>query len=295
MQEIVLSNNILQLGILPDFGASVSFLTYKGRNILRPAEKTSPHFDANQSGMFVMVPFCGRIRGGRFIYWGITRKMKKNHIGISDPIHGDGWKSVWSVSKKSDNSVTLTLTHNKENGFPFSYQAELTYTLNDNNLDISLTLLNPEVLPMPCGIGIHPFFQKTKDMTIKFPSKMIWAHETDPIFDKPYPTPFSWQFKDGLPLNTQVFDTCFGGFDGQASITYPSEKYQINISAGQNFGHIVLYAPKNKNFVCLEPCTNAPNAFNLASNGVIGSGIKSIAQNQELHEHIRINISDLSE
>ena len=292
MQEITLSNGNLQIGILPELGASLSFMKYKGRDILRPTDKNTPDLDANNTSMFLMLPFCGRIRGGSFVYWGITRKMKKNQVGIADPIHGDGWKSVWQVSKHSNTSATLKMSHDKENGFPFSYDAEVTYTLTSDSLSVQLKITNNAILPMPCGMGIHPFFVKTKDMELTFPTKMVWAHESDPIFDRPYPTPEAWQFGDGKALKTSVFDTCFGGFDGKATLTYPTEKYEVKMTADEQFGHIVLYTPKGKNFVCLEPCTNASNAFNLASNGVIGTGIKSIGKDQSVIGNITLSIEE---
>lgn len=290
MQEIILSNNLLQVGILPELGASLSFMKYKGQDILRPMDTKNPSLDSNSAAMFLMLPFCGRIRGGKFVYWGITRKMKKNQAGIADPIHGDGWKSKWSVLKKNDTSATLQMSHDKEEGFPFSYDAEVTYTLKNNELVIETKLTNASILPMPCGMGIHPFFIKTKDVELKFPSKMIWAHESDPIFDRPYATPEDWQFKDGKPLKNKIFDTCFGGFEGNAKIIYPQAGYTVEIDADEQYGHVVLYSPKGKGFVCLEPCTNASNAFNLAANGVIGTGIKSIGKDQSITGKVSLKI-----
>ena len=121
MQEIILSTGDLQVGVLPELGASLSFMKYKGQDILRPMDMHDGTLDSNNAAMFLMLPFCGRIRGGSFVYWGITRKMKKNQSGITDPIHGDGWKSSWDVIAQSDSSVTLKMIHDKENGFPFSY------------------------------------------------------------------------------------------------------------------------------------------------------------------------------
>ena len=54
------------------------------------------------------------------------------------------------------------------------------------------------------------------------------------------------------------------------------------MTADEKFGHIVLYTPYHKNFFCLEPTTMANNAFNLASEGIIGTGIQSIGPNETL-------------
>lgn len=291
MQEIILSNAHLQMGILPELGASVSFLKYDKNDILRPMDTQNDTLDSNSAAMFLMLPFCGRIRGGNFVYWGITRKMKKNQAGIADPIHGDGWKSSWNVVSKTPSSITLKMTHDKEEGFPFPYTAEVTYLLKETSVVVDMKISNHAPLPMPCGMGIHPFFVKTKDMELKFPSRVVWAHESDPIFDRPYSTPTDWQFKEGKPIKNMIFDTCFGGFEGEAKITYPENGYAVEMSTEGPFGHVVLYSPKGKNFVCLEPCTNASNSFNLASNGVIGTGIQSIGKDQTLTGTIELKIT----
>ena len=68
---------------------------------------------------------------------------------------------------------------------------------------------------MPCGLGVHPFFIKDKDVCLNFKSQVVWSNEPDPIFDEPYATPTAWNFNGGKPLNNAVFDTCFGGFEEQ--------------------------------------------------------------------------------
>lgn len=295
MEEIILSNEVISIGVLPELGASLSFLRYKKGesdiDILRPMETEKDKLNSNNAALFPMLPYCGRIRGGAFAYWGILRKVPKNQNGITDPIHGDGWKSVWQISKKTNDSLTLVMNHDKKDfGFPFSYSAELTYQIFGGNLTIHMTVKNPTPLPMPCGLGVHPFFIKDKDVCLNFKSQVVWSNESDPIFDEPYATPTAWNFNGGKPLNNAVFDTCFGGFEEQAQIIYPMKDITIDITTTDIFHHVVLYAPKNKDFFCLEPCSNASNAFNLAADGVIGTGIRSIGPNQEISGQISFKV-----
>ena len=295
MNEIVLSNDYISVGVLPELGAALSFLRYckdgKKIDLLRPTDLKKDKLDSNNASMFPMLPYCGRIRGGKFTYWGILRKVPKNHAGIMDPIHGDGWKTKWVVSEQTKTSIKLAMTHNKsDEGFPFSYTAELTYQITDRSLIVQMSIENPSVLPMPCGIGVHPFFVREKDVELNFKSQVVWSNESDPIFDEPYTTPTAWNFDGGKPLKNAVFDTCFGGFQEQAQIVYPSKEITIDMTTTDLFHHIVLFAPKNKNFFSLEPCTNASDAFNLADHGVIGTGICSIGPKQSISGQITFKI-----
>lgn len=297
MKQIILSNASLSVGIMPDLGACLSFMRFhkEGRSIeiLRELNVDAQRLDVNNAALFTMVPFSNRIRGGSFVYFGITRKMAKNQSGLEDPIHGDGWKSVWHVVEQTPTKAILQLDHDKaKGGFPFSYTALLTYTLKNATLTIETEVLNPSALPMPCGLGVHPFFKKHADTTLQFETRTVWANESDPIFDKPYETPIAWDFKNPQKI-TEDFDTCFGGFGGDVIIRTPSQGVQVHMQADPLFGHVVLYAPKYKRYFCVEPATNANDAFNLAFRGVVGTGIQSIGPHQKLKGTVSLTVADL--
>ena len=287
---ITLDSHEIQLQISPEKGASLFSLKYDGLNVLRP---TGPNASIPQDySLFIMLPYCSYIQNGHFNYFGITRTVQPNQSNSNTPIHGDGWLSSWRVEQQTSDNATLTYTHNKESGFPFNYTASVTYKIINKALQITLSLINPSDLPMPCGMGIHPYFVEPDKAQLAFNSTHIWHHKNDPIFDRPYPTPEEWNFSKSLPI-TQDFDTAFGGWDGKASIVYPSEKIKIDITAEDIFHHIVLYHPKKADFFCLEPVSNTPDAFNLAAYGVIGTGIQSIGAKQTLTKTIIFSCEEL--
>ncbi len=287
---ITLKNKEIEIQVNPELGAALHCFTFKGINILRPA--SSQITNPMQQSLFFMIPYCSYIKDGRFNYFGINRHIPKNTTQFPDPIHGDGWQSKWQLEKQTADTATLTYTHQKNSGFPFDYNAKVTYTLIDNQLKIDLSLSNPSNLPMPYGMGIHPYFLNPKEAQISFVSTHIWHHRNDPIFDRPYPTPSQWDFSQGKGIS-EDFDTAFGGWDGVASITYPNQRLKIDIAAQDIFHHIVLYAPQGADYFSLEPVSNTPDAFNLAAYGVIGTGIQSIGDNQTLSKTITITCSNL--
>lgn len=277
----------MQMTILPRLGGSVASLTYKGRDILRPMKEGSQN--PADAALFVMLPYCGRIRNGAFSYWGIIRKVPKTHPDFKDPIHGDGWVGAWRVAEQTDARLALEYAHDKTKGFPFDYAATLTYTLTDAGWDMEITIRNPSPLPMPCAMGVHPFFPKTKDVVLDFNSRVVWVNENDPIFDKPYPTPNEWDFGGGKVLK-DAFNTVFGGFEQSAKIIYPDRDTLIEITTDDGFRHITLFAPKGKDFFCLEPWSATADAFNLAAAGVIGTGIRSIGPGQSISGRVSFKI-----
>lgn len=289
-----LSSGDFCVAISPRAGGSVLYWRRKGDDLLRSALNGAvDRRAADETAMFPLVPYSNRIRGGYFIYWGIRRTVPKNHPVVADPLHGEGWQTEWSVANCSADEAVLTFEHNGKSGFPFAYEAEQSFKVDNNRFIVSLTLTNKGGIPMPCGLGWHPFFPKDDDTTITFKNKNVWAHESAPPRERPIKTPPEWQFDKGLKISELELDTCFGGFDGKAEIVWPSRGRKINMTAYSDFGHVVVWSPAGENFFCVEPVTNATDAFNLASRGIPGTGIKTLEPDESLTETITFTVSDL--
>lgn len=284
--------------INPSIGGSLTSWTEKVENkevdLMRHALPESVEKKAaDMTAMFPLVPYSNRIRGGSFIYWGIKRTVPKNHPFVADPLHGEGWQREWNVIEQSATKAVIQFEHNGRDGFPFAYQATETFEVEDSKLIVSLKLTNKGGIPMPCGLGWHPFFEKDSDTIVQFKNKMLWAHEALPPREKPIKVSPEWAFEKGLNINTVDLDTCFGGFDGKVEVTWPSRNRRITMTALHDFGHVVVWTPKGENFFCVEPVTNATDAFNLASRGVIGTGIKTIEPKESLSEKLILEKFDI--
>lgn len=288
---IELKNEILSIGVLPETGASLNYLKYKGTDILRPS--STNEMESNQTSLFPMLPYASFIEGGHFPYYGITRKVEKNSPFSKYPMHGDIWRSKLAVKNKAENAITLSYQHDRTKGFPFSYSAEISYILKENTLEIVFGIQNDSVLPMPYGMGIHPFFKKDTDTLIKFEAPKIWFRGDDPILGHPYTAPTNLDFKEPKIVPANGSNISFGSWNSRASIIYPNKNISVDILADNSFRHLILYAPKGKDFFCLEPVTNTPDAFNLASLGIVGTGIQSLGPKQSTSGKITLTMKGL--
>ena len=294
-QIVHLENDFIKVGISPDCGASLAYFQLKNAknfNIMRCSDlKTKRKKDVLYMSMFAMIPYPFRIKSGEFTYWGIKRFVPQTHPKFDCPIHGDGWCSKWTVVSKDETSVKLSLNHDKKKGYPFSYEALIVYRLDEKKLNVELSLTNRALMPMPCGFGLHPFFTRTSDVKLTFNTKNVWYNGNDPI-DFPYKTPEIWSFKESKKLGDTIFDTCFGGFDGTAKIEWPKEKVSVRLDCDDLFSHVALYAPYRRNFFCLEPATMTCDAFNLASKGIIGTGIQSIGKDETITGNVSFTVEE---
>ena len=288
---IEIRNNFIQLGILPETGGAIAYLKYKGKDILRPSQAGEQ--EANQCSLFPMLPYTSFIQEGHFPYFGITRHVPKNCPFSRFPMHGDVWRSSLKVENTTENSILLSYRHDKSEGFPFSYSAKVEYKLNQDTLMIIETLQNDASLPMPYGMGIHPFFVKDNDTSIQFEAAKIWFRGGDPILGHPYTAPTDLDFKSSKLVPANGANVSFGSWNSKAKITYPTKDIVIDILADNTFRHLILYAPKGKDFFCLEPVTNTPDAFNLASSGIVGTGIQSLGPKQTATGKIEFTMKGL--
>lgn len=276
MNQIILKNDKISVGILPECGGSLSFFKYLGQDVLRPTDENQ--FDSNLSALFVMIPYASFITNGKFPYFGITRSVAVNSNISEYPIHGDVWQQKLQIVQQNDSIVELKLVHKKENGFPYNYTAGVIYELKDGKLLITLKLKNDTPLPMPYGLGIHPFFKRNKKTKIQYNAQNIWYCGGDPIMGHPYPISKDLNFTEAKILPHIGLNISVDNWDGIAQVI--QDNYSVTIQADNSFGHLTLYAPRGKDFFCLEPVSHTPDAFNLAAQGIVGTGIQTLGPNE---------------
>lgn len=271
---ITLAAGGLEAKISPDRGGSLLSLTYTKGNAKFDLLK---EVDDGHPAMFPMVPYANRIRGGNFIHFGIKRSVPQTDPKVEDPIHGDGWINPWKAEASSAKGVTLVYKHAKgTKGFPLPYTAEQTFSIANNKLSIKLKVTNTGELPMPVGMGFHPYFRRTQDVKLQFRNRTVWANEALPPRNRPYKTPDEWDFETKKALGRLTCDLCFGNYDGTAIIEYPKEGFRIRMETKPETNHVMLFAPSGSDYFCVEPSTQTTDAFNLASQGIIGTGIQTL-------------------
>lgn len=295
---IELGNSNVKIAVSPEAGASLAYFKFvngdKTIDVMRPAtEKALNDREANNFAMYPILPYVSHIHEGFFVYWGIKRTVPANVSFDKEPLDGDGWRNVWTVKSSDSTGVTLYYNHDGKTGFPFVYEAEVTYKVLEKGFMIHISLKNTGLLPMPCAMGVHPFFPKSKDVILKMHNKNVWEHMGTPLRDKPYKVSSDWSFEEGRALNGMVLDTSFGGFEGEAELTWPSQKLHLRVKAYEEFNHVIVFIPENKNYFSVEPVTSSTDAFNLASRGVTGTGIKSIGPQETIEATVEFLVDKL--
>jgi aldose 1-epimerase len=253
----------LALDLAPECGGSIARFAVDGKgDILRPATvEALVSGKGNDTACYPLVPFSNRIADGRLTFDGETFKLAANWPGQRHPMHGDGWSRSWEVAHSDARSAELTYEHDGLLGWPFRYRARQSFRLDESRLVVSISLENLERRTVPGGLGLHPFFVRNADSDLTCRTAGVWLADAEVIPTEHVPVPASWDFAEPRRVEEVVLDNCFDGWDGQATMRWPSRKLAVDLSASETFRHLVIFTPPQRPFFCVEPVSHANGAI----------------------------------
>jgi aldose 1-epimerase len=269
MTLLSLKTGRLAVILAPDAGGSIARCTVDGADIMRPmAAADIDSGRGNNASSYPLVPFAGRIGGGRLVFQGETIELAPNWPGVRHPMHGDGWWHVWQVVRSDARSAVLSYRHEpaqQPGGWPFRYHAEQHFLLEDERLTMRMALENLEDRTVPGGIGFHPFFVRDADSRLTCRAQTVWRMDAEILPLERIPVPPEWDFSGGRKVNDVALDTAFEGWDGRATLVWPQRRLRLDLKASQTLAHhLVLYLPPGQSFFCVEPLSHTPGQVQLS-------------------------------
>lgn len=301
-ETVTLHNDHLRLEIHPAAGASIVALEVRHEASLLPVLRPTP-LEAVASGnsslmsCFVLAPFSNRLRDARFRFRGRTYQLRAN-TAEGYAIHGDVRKRPWKEGARSAERISFAIDSRDfaDANFPFPYRVELEYALEGATLAATACLTSAADQAMPAGLGFHPYYRRTlldPAEQVEIAARVSGAYPELVPTEGPRPLEPGEDFSGGRPLGDASFDTCFAGWDGRATVTWPGSRIRARIEADPVLEHLILFAPPGKTFFALEPVSNANNGFNLAALGVPDAGVRVLAPEESLRGGFRIAIEKL--
>jgi len=155
-------------------------------------------------------------------------------------------------------------------------QGDMTYRLQDGALEVRTTITNHSAEAMPVSIGFHPYYQLSDSprdewqLTVGARTHWLLAQnkvptgETEPI-EKIFPDPRA------ASLRAADLDDVFGDLvrdgQGRATMAIVGKSQRLDLVLGANYRSVVIWAPKDRDFICVEPMAGITDAINLAHKG----------------------------
>jgi len=280
-ETVTLLAGDVRVDIKPALGGAVTRFSKGGIDLFRRASPAVS--DVVQTGCFPLVPFCNRIRDGRFAFDGKEVRLTPNLPPQRHPLHGQGWREPWRVSDFGDFAVTLDYRH-RPGEWPWAYLARQRFEVDEAGLTITLECRNEADGPMPCGLGFHPFFDAPPDTVLDTRVSGVWTidEEIMPVALEPAVGRYDLAERN---IAGADLDNGYEGWSGSAEVRWPSRGAGVRItSAAPRFQ---VYAPADLPVLCAEPVTNANDALSRPSSEWPSLGIEVLQPGEALRLEAR--------
>ncbi len=259
-QLIALKQGDMRLELIPNLGGSISALTWREHDILRPTPLDN--VEITEVSSFPLVPVVNRIPDGRFTFDGKEVDLDANFMGLPDFIHGFGWRNSWRVDKHSETQVELSYRYAAEN-WPWEFEARQIFTLTDRALRIELSVENLSESIMPADLGFHPYFPTTPDTRLFANYQGHWENNDKGHALRRVPGSYRQDFTKGAGLSEPVMtDQTHYGWDGKATLREQGRP-DITIRAHENITNLHIFFPPNGNYAAIEPTLGRGNPFSV--------------------------------
>lgn len=243
-----------RLVLRPELGGAVASLSCGGLDVLRPMPEGS--VEILDAGCFPLTPYANRITGGRFVFEGREIELPVLPAFAPHALHGDGWRSAWSVEAQDGASVTLAHRH-EAGAWPWAYEARQVFTLTGQGLHVALSMTNLSDTSMPAGLGLHPYFPVEPQTRLTLEATQVWGGGLDEVPATLLPVTQVHDWSGGPRVADAPFVDHAYVASGPAVLCGPGRT--TTVTASDNAGWRHVYAP-GADFCCIEPVTHRPNA-----------------------------------
>ena len=232
--------------------------------------------DPLATACFPLLPYSSRIKNGHFSFAGESHQLPLNFGDHPHSIHGVGWQSLWQVKEHSDNQAVLELSHDGA-GWPFPFYASQTFTLENSTLSHEIAITNQADIAAPAGLGMHPYFLRHGRAELRAAVDAVWLTDETCLPTERVPCPDHWNLSAGADVDGLLCDNQFESWNRHAQILWPDKNMSLELTASEGIERLVVYAPKNEKFFCVEPVSHMTDAFNRAANCDENTGMRILA------------------
>lgn len=245
----------------------------------------------SRSGIPILFPFAGRIRGGQYRYRGREYQLECND-NRGNAIHGFVYTRPWRVVAQTGTSVTGEFQASIDDPailklWPADFRIRATYAVKGTQLLSRYEVANTGDGPLPWWFGTHPYFRlslrggRSEDAVIRFAVGDQWELADLLPTSMRIPVPDAAELAAGTRVGSREFDNVFGRLKisqrpWEGSVTDAAAGLTTVTRFAEPFRECVVFIPPHREAICLEPYSAAPNAFELAEQG-IDCGLSELA------------------
>lgn len=280
--------------LAPELGGRITTCTLVDPNgLTRPVLHPYPeqHTDLahwGKGGLYPLMPYSGRLRDAKIHGDGRIWSLAP-YEGSVHTLHGIAHRRPWVVQRQEASALTLQYRHVPDEHWPWPFDAQMAVSLDEHALAVTLTLTNAGDRPMPGGLGMHPYMPVGAQHELQF-------HASAPcVFDDDYlMRPAAAVPVQSLPQKIELDEAgqsevtrMHALWDGQLNSV--CDGHVLGLHAQGALTHLIVHRPRASPYVCIEPVSHLPDAFNLASPDSDWMGAVTLAPGRSLSGRLTLS------
>ncbi|HUN57777.1 MAG TPA: aldose 1-epimerase [Candidatus Binataceae bacterium] len=286
----------LEAIFLPAHGMIGASLRHKGVEMLGRVEDLQVAAEkGSTAGIPFLYPWANRLSESHYSVLGqrVSLNLSSPLIHVDEhglPMHGVPWPLLlWAVSERRQDFAKAFLDWSSGDLlaiFPFRHRVELEVTIQPNSLTIATTIAADSAVSVPISFGFHPYLRIPKlprtKWHLQLPAmrKLVLDSRGIPAGDEEASSGFDAQ------LGEMSFDDGFALMQGQASFAVAGAGRTVSVDLVDGFPYAQVYAPKDKDYLALEPMTAPTSAL------TSGSGLRFVDAGERFRAVFRIRIEN---
>lgn len=236
----------------------------------------------------ILFPIIGTLKNNSFSY-------KGNEYHLSR--HGFARDMEFDLIQKSENSATFSLSSSTETRkvFPFDFELQIKYSLNENKLIIEYKVVNKNEEVLPFSIGAHPAFALTKP----FENYSLAFEQTEKLTSYQLENDLISEISETINLNKNKLPLSYSLFEKDALIFKTLKSRSIDILENRapllrisfdDFPNLGIWTKNKAPFLCIEPWLGYSDTINCSGNILEKEGIQLLKGNKTFNSTFSIEI-----
>lgn len=236
----------------------------------------------------VLFPIVGQLKNDTY-----TLNQKEYSL----PRHGFARNYEFDVIQKTETSVTFSLSENNETlaQYPFYFELQISYTLEENKLTIAYLVKNKSNSKMPFSLGAHPAFAIDADFENY---ALTFENDTTLVLNELENGLFSGKTRE-LILKNKTLPLTDSLFEKDALVVKEFKSKYLTIWKNDNpylkvifecFPNLGIWTKPKAPFLCIEPWHGFADSVDSNGNILEKQGIQTIDENDVFNTSFSIEI-----
>lgn len=293
LARVLIAGN-LRAEFWPGAGMLGASLRLRGVELLRRIDALEEaRRKGSTAGIPLLYPWANRLSGLEYRAAGrdVSLDSASPNLHFDDhklPMHGVPWGQLeWDVISSEADALTARLVWSSPELlaiFPFPHHVEMAVRLRPRDLEIETTVFADAGSAVPISFGFHPYFgipgipRTVWKLSAPAMRKLTLDAQGIPTGVETSSGPLAAQ------LGNKGYDDGFALSGEQVKLSIEGNGYSIAVEFEKGFEFAQIFAPKDKEFIAIEPMTAPTNALRS------GKGLRVIAPGEEFAASFRIEV-----